>query len=152
MNRSYSTKPSRKTINQWIVTGLVCDFVFSHFLCGGVLGGPGDTSCRDGMGRSLLEHCLRQKTLWQLTEHGVTEQGDAPIYYPSFLCCSQSHRTCTLKCAHTHTHTHRGVNTRRNRSLLHMKPQSIFVSLSHTHTDAHTHKQRARTLDKKGTP
>lgn len=24
---------------------------------------------------SLLKHCLQQKTLWQLTEHGVSEEG-----------------------------------------------------------------------------
>lgn len=87
------------------------------------------------IGCSLLEHCLQQKTLWQLTEHGVTEEGDAPIHYPS-LCVWVSRTTRARSTVNTCIHTCRRVNTSRNiasRTWTH----SQSLSLSHTH--AHTH-------------
>lgn len=53
-------------------------FVFSPRKCGVVARFERWIRC------SLLEHCLQQKTLRRLTEHRVTEEGDEPIYNPSF--------------------------------------------------------------------
>ncbi len=97
----------------------------------------GGTFFERWIGCSLPEHCLQQKTLWQLTEHVVTEEGDAPIHYPSF-CVWVSRTTHARLSVNTCTHTRRRVNTSRNIGSF-TWTHSQSPSLSHTHAHTHTY-------------